>query len=143
MSGALARKTLPQLTESISTIIIFCEQHQKYADLATTYSNVKSVCTDHATLHKCLEQESTLLKFNSFSNQALKSITPLAPCDIISDTGAHYSYISFIEVPARMPRTAQAKDIMLQKCESFDWTRKGLEDIKHFRRTYTAKEAID
>ena len=144
MSGSFAKEVLPQLHNQISIVIIFCGNYNKYASLANKYSSVVDICTEHEKLKSCIQNELLSLKFNLFTNQTMKSIRPLNSLNEIDNSGAYFSYILFIELLKQMPRTKQAKDIMLNKCKDYHRGQKPeMELIEHFRNTYTSNQAID
>jgi predicted negative regulator of RcsB-dependent stress response len=145
MSGSFAKEVLPKIKfDSISTIIIFCGNYNKYASLKMKYSNVVDICTEHEKLKSCIQNELISLKFNLFTNQILKSVRPLASSNAVENSGAHFSYMSFIELLKQMPQTEQAKDIMLNKCQDYYRGNKSeMKLIETFRNTYTSDKAID
>ena len=64
--------------------------------------------------------------------------------DAFKDNGAHFSYLSFIELLKQMPQTKKAKEIMLKKCKDYyRCNTKELEKIDLFHSTYTADQAIN
>ena len=54
ISGSFAKTILPKTQETISTIIIFCGNYNKYTELTSRYWNVTDICTDHETLKTCI-----------------------------------------------------------------------------------------
>ncbi|CAF1539934.1 unnamed protein product [Rotaria magnacalcarata] len=145
VSGSFAKMILPKTTEIISTIIIFCSNYNKYAELASKYWNVTDICTDHETLKNCIQREIQSLKLNLFTNQSLRSIRPLNfSKDACENNGAHFSYLLFIELLKLMPQTKQAKEIMLNKCKDYYRCNKNeLEKINLFHLIYSSDQAIN
>ena len=144
VSGSFASQILPEIKETISTVIIFCHHSDKYKELMTDNSNVIDICTDHDALETSIQRELPSLKFNLFSNQKLTSLRLLTSSSNAGNNSTYFSYMLFIDFLKQMPQTNQAKDVMLKKCEDYYRNNETvLKWIKLFRNTYTSDTAID
>lgn len=145
VSGSLAKTILPTTKETVSTIIIFCQNYNKYMKLMSQYENVADICTNHEALKNCIQREIPSLKLNMFVNQSLKSIQLLDSFkDSCENNGACFSYLLFIELLQQMPQTNQAKEVMVNKCK--DYYRRNKEElikIDLFHSKYESNEAIN
>lgn len=143
ISGSFAKEVIPKNID-IVRMIIFCQDYTKYQYLAEKSLSVIGLCTEYETLKNCIEQELTTLRSSLFSNRNYNSFTPLASSENTEYDGTYFSYMLFIDVLKQMPRTKQAKEIMLSKCK--DYHRKDHVQLKHieeFRNTYTPSTAIE
>lgn len=143
ISGSFAKEILSK-NKDLPTMIIFCQDYNKYNRLFEKYFNVTDVCTEYETLKNCIQRELPSLKSNLFSHRKLNSLRFISSSENIGYSGAYFSYMLFIDLLKRMPQTQQAKENMLNKCK--DYYRKDateLKRIEEFEKTYTSNKAID
>ncbi|CAF0970745.1 unnamed protein product [Adineta ricciae] len=140
------------IDERLPSVIIFCQDYNKYKLLADTnrWFNVVDVCTDHESLKQSILRVLPSLRFNLFPAQKLISTRMLTSSPMTIEDNSYFSYPLFVDLLSAKRSKKKIKNhemeiqIMINKCRDFyRGNRSELQRIEEFQRTYTPSKAIE